>query len=190
MSATTPPVNFGLVYPGVYRSGFPTRHNLEFMKRLGLRTLVKLDASAYPDDVQEWIDQEGLHVQQCVLATNKEPFEVMDPSEIRRAIRTLKDPNAWPVMVHSLRGQSRIGVVIGCLRRMQRWTLAATFEEYRRYAGSAASLLDLQMIELHDASDAGRNDAADQGAAGDTREVVHADVTSADEMVTEDTASR
>ena len=52
--------------------------------------------------------------------------------------------------VHCLAGQRATGVLIGCMRRAQRWSLAAIFDEYRRYADKTASLLDLQTIELFD----------------------------------------
>ena len=148
----TAPVNFGLVSPGVYRSGFPSRHNLGFLQRLGLRTIVTLEEMAHPADVQAWIDTHGIVVKRYITIASKEPFHVADPVAIRRAIRTLLDPSAHPVMVHSMRGESRCGVVIGCLRKLQRWSLAATFDEYRRYAGPTAQQLDLQMIELTDVS--------------------------------------
>jgi len=148
-----PPINFNLVCPGVYRSGYPTRHNLQFLMRLKLRTIVSLEDTAYPDEVQTWIHENGIVVIYCAVTQSKEPFVVADPCEIRRAIRILLDPSSHPVLVHSLHGQSRVGVVVGCLRKLQRWSLAGIFEEYRRFAGSAASLLDLQVIELHSNSD-------------------------------------
>ena len=170
--ATTlaPPINFSLVCPGVYRSGFPTRHNLTFLQRLGLRTIIVLDSTAYQDDVQRWIDVCGITVIRCAIAQSKEPFVVADASEIRRAIRTVLDREMHPILVHSLRGQSRVGVVVGCLRRLQRWSLAGIFEEYRRFAGPAASLLDLQVIELHEADDdhvGGLNMRAETEQVGD-----------------------
>jgi len=43
-----------------------------------------------------------------------------------------------------------LGVIVGCLRKLQRWNLTAIFEEYRRYAGSKVRLLNEQFIELFD----------------------------------------
>ena len=45
---------------------------------------------------------------------------------------------------------SHVLQVVGCLRRLQRWSLSPTFDEYRRHAATASSLLDLQQIELFD----------------------------------------
>ena len=37
-----PPLNFALVMPGVYRSGFPVRRNFTFLARLQLRLVVAM----------------------------------------------------------------------------------------------------------------------------------------------------
>jgi len=42
------------------------------------------------------------------------------------------------------------GTVIGCLRKLQRWSLTSIFEEYRRFAGSKVRVLNEQFIELFD----------------------------------------
>ena len=148
----TPPLNFAHVGPGVYRSGFPGRHNLAFLQRLGLRTLVRLEAADYPQEVAAWIEAQGIQIVQCATARNREPFATMDHSMIITALCALLDQNNHPVLVHGLRGQQRTGVVIGCLRKLQRWSISAIFDEYRRHAAAAVSLLDLQQIELFDAT--------------------------------------
>ena len=38
------------------------------------------------------------------------------------------------------------GTVMGCLRKLQRWSLTAIFEEYRRYAGTKVRLLNEQVF--------------------------------------------
>ena len=76
----------------------------------------------------------------------------MDQAVLLTALRALLDHQNHPVLVHGLRGQQRTGVVVGCLRRLQRWSLSPTFDEYRRHAATASSLLDLQQIELFDPS--------------------------------------
>jgi tyrosine-protein phosphatase SIW14 len=150
--AITPPLNFAHVGPGVYRSGFPGRHNLTFLQRLGLRTLVRLEAAEYPPEVAAWIEEQGIRIVQCATTRNREPFVSMDQAVLLTALRALLDHQNHPVLVHGLRGQQRTGVVVGCLRRLQRWSLSPTFDEYRRHAATASSLLDLQQIELFDPS--------------------------------------
>jgi tyrosine-protein phosphatase SIW14 len=160
MALFAPPLNFALVSPGVYRSGFPTRHNLGFLQTLGIRTLLRIEDCAYPVELQDWIESVGIQVVDCILTPNQEPFFTMDHSIVATALRTALDRHEHPVLIHSLRGQQRAGVLVGCLRRLQRWSLAAIFEEYRRYAGPSSSLLDLQYIELFDLSLAQQQSAA------------------------------
>lgn len=159
MAAIASPMNYGMVSPGIYRSGFPSRHNVPFLQQLKLRTLVLLDdgkggkgSEAHTREVREWIEASGINVVNCTMSENKEPFVVMDPASVSNALRVLLDPMQHPVLVHSLRGGQRAGVLIGCLRRIQRWSIAATFEEYRRYSGANSCLLDMQYIELFDPS--------------------------------------
>lgn len=143
-----PPLNCGMVFPGVYRSGFPGRHNIAFLQRLGLRTLLRLVDCEYHPAVGEWIAESGVRVICCSMAPNQEPFVGPDSGTLSVALAAVQQPDLRPMLVHCLRGQQATGVLVGCLRRQQRWSLTATFDEYRRYAGPAASLLDLQMIEL------------------------------------------
>jgi len=35
-----PPLNFAMVAPGVYRSGYPNKRNFPFLRRLGLRSIM------------------------------------------------------------------------------------------------------------------------------------------------------
>jgi tyrosine-protein phosphatase SIW14 len=135
-----PPTNFAMVSPGVYRSGFPTHHNQAFLQRLGLRTIVNL------------ADEPGLaqrlEVVTCAVSASREPFVVPQIEEVHKALSVLLDQRRHPVLIHSLRGDSAVSVIIGVLRRLQRWSLSAIFDEYRRFASSgAAMLLDLQVIE-------------------------------------------
>jgi tyrosine-protein phosphatase SIW14 len=39
-----PPLNFALVGPGVYRSGYPNRKNFEFLKKLQLKSILYVDS--------------------------------------------------------------------------------------------------------------------------------------------------
>jgi protein tyrosine/serine phosphatase len=48
------------------------------------------------------------------------------------------------------KGKHRTGCVVGCLRKLQHWSQTSAFDEYRRFAGSKARVLDMQFIELFD----------------------------------------
>lgn len=44
--------------------------------------------------------------------------------------------------------QHRTGCVIGCMRKMQYWSLTSIIDEYCRFAGPRMRLLDQQFIEF------------------------------------------
>ena len=160
-----PPLNYGLVCPGVYRSGFPGKRNISFLQRLHLRTIIRLAEGEYSSEVKAWIASDNVHVLECVTKTNREPFWGMDTSALLHALRAVTSKSSSPVLVHCLRGAQATGVLVGCLRKLQQWALAVTFEEYRRYAGPSASLLDLQMIELLDVAELSRHAAPSKSAS-------------------------
>jgi tyrosine-protein phosphatase OCA1 len=47
-------------------------------------------------------------------------------------------------------GRYLSGVVIGCFRKLHKWSLVSIFEEYRRFAGSKFQQQNEQFIELFD----------------------------------------
>lgn len=129
--SSTPPLAFGAVCAGVYRSGFPTRHNLRFLERLNLQTMISLEPTPYQPVVRAWIERCGITIVECTLQPNQEPFVVMDLPTVQRALRLMRSSAHHPLLVHGLRGKHRTGCLVGCLRRAQCWSLAATFDEYR-----------------------------------------------------------
>ena len=42
----------------------------------------------------------------------------------------------------------RTGCMVGCLRKVQKWSITSIFDEYRRFAGTKVRTLDQQFIEL------------------------------------------
>lgn len=66
---------------------------------------------------------------------------------IRTALAVVLDRSHHPVLIHCNQGKHRTGCVVGCVRRAQRWSLISIFEEYRRFAGDKARVVDQQFIE-------------------------------------------
>lgn len=65
------PLNFELVSVGVYRSGFPTRRNIEFLRRLGLRCILRLSGKAYSPEVLDFIASSRIAVIDCSTEGNR-----------------------------------------------------------------------------------------------------------------------
>lgn len=78
------------------------------------------------------------------------------------ALEIILNPQNYPLAVMCNLGRHRtgkkfkiyiekkIGTVIGCLRKLQRWNLTSILFEYRRYAGNKVRLENEQFIELFD----------------------------------------
>lgn len=69
-----PPLNFSMVVPGVYRSGYPKEMNHPFLKLLRLKTLIYL----CPEDCNEanidFCQANNITIMQFGIQGNKEPF--------------------------------------------------------------------------------------------------------------------
>jgi tyrosine-protein phosphatase SIW14 len=87
------------------------------------------------------------------VSGNKEsPNAHMDPDVVLQVLEIILDPQAHPVLVHCNQGNHRVGCVMGLLRKLQRWSLTAIFDEYRRFAANKARIADLEYVELTDVS--------------------------------------
>lgn len=69
---------------------------------------------------------------------------------VTEALRILLNPDSLPAMVMSLHGTSLTGVVVGCLRKLRKWSMISIFEEYRRFCGTKVQQEYEQFIELFD----------------------------------------
>jgi tyrosine-protein phosphatase-like protein OCA2 len=108
----------------------------------------------------EWCQQHGIEVRHVLMQSAKEPFLENDPKLVAETLSYLLDSRNYPLLIHSNKGKHRwqdpaeraltcSGVVIGCLRRLQGWSLASIFNEYDRYAQGKGEG-DLQFIEAFD----------------------------------------
>ena len=163
-----PPENFAMVWRGVYRSGFPTKKNLAFLQQLRLRSILFLCPEEYPESHLGFLEEQGVQLLQFGVTGNKEPFDEIPEDVIRAALHAVMDPKNHPVLIHCNQGKHRTGCLVGCLRRMQRWSLVAICDEYRRFAGSKSRVVDQQFIERFrcEAPAAHASTAAEAHAAG------------------------
>ncbi|KAJ9458798.1 putative tyrosine-protein phosphatase [Diplonema papillatum] len=132
-----PPINFGMIMPNVYRSGCPTKENFPFLKRLGLRCVLYVGTETLPAGYDLMKRQEIVEKMLVVpMEANKEPFITVPPEDISNALSILLNKELHPVLLHSMKGRNRAGVIVGCLRKLQGWSLVSIYEEYDRYRGS------------------------------------------------------
>ncbi|KAG0023388.1 hypothetical protein BGZ81_008152 [Podila clonocystis] len=145
-----PPLNFALVAPGIYRSGHPNKHNFPFMRKLGLKVIVQMSEEPYAPDLVEFLERENIRRIHYKIEGNKEPFIEIDEQVISSALVNILDARNHPLLIHCAKGKHRIGCLIGCLRKIQNWSMTSIFDEYRRFAGSKV-LADQEFIEIFSA---------------------------------------
>ena len=160
-----PPINFSMVCglcstlddlmlqvtSGVYRSGYPNARNFAFLRKLGIRTIVNLCREPYLPPNQAFVQETGIAFVQVKLYENIEPFLRASNALIGQAVTILSDPKMHPVLVHCTKGGNKTGVVVGCLRKLQCWSLTSILAEFRRFT-EGDSPMDEQVIEQFDAS--------------------------------------
>ncbi|KAG2205976.1 hypothetical protein INT47_005294 [Mucor saturninus] len=132
-----PPLNFAMIASGVYRSGHPNKQNFAFLRKLGLKTIMYFAMEDYPSEMQHFVEQEGIEVLHYKTEGNKEPFIEVNPEDISHALVKLLDKRSHP------------GCLVGCLRKIQRWSMTSIFDEYRKFAGTKV-LADQEFIETFD----------------------------------------
>lgn len=104
----------------------------------------------YPDENVAFLKANGINFFQVGMSGNKEPFINVSYATITKALEVVLNPANHPLLIHCNRGKHRTGCLVGCIRRLQNWSLTMIFDEYRRFSFPKARPLDQQLIELYD----------------------------------------
>lgn len=145
-----PPDNFAMVNSWLYRSSFPKKKHFPFLKTLGLKSVLTLILEEYPEQNTKFLDEEGIIFYQFGIPGNKEPFVQIPDDKIAAALVTMLDRRNHPMLIHCNKGKHRTGCLIGCLRKLQSWSLTTIFDEYRRFSFPKSRSMDQEFIELFD----------------------------------------
>lgn len=151
-----PPDNFAMVNSWLYRSSFPKKKHFPFLRTLGLKSVLTLILEEYPEQNTEFLDDEGITFYQFGIPGNKEPFVQIPDDKIAAALVTMLDRRNHPMLVHCNKGKHRTGCLIGCLRKLQSWSLTTIFDEYRRFSFPKSRSMDQEFIELFDETEVWR----------------------------------
>jgi tyrosine-protein phosphatase OCA1 len=147
--ALIPPANYSAVEEGLYRSGMPVEINFPFLESLHLRTLLHMSTEHLSLPLQRFLDDQNIDV--IELGQAGKALEPVSSDAVLSAMSYILDPRRAPVYVMCSQGRYRTGTVIGCLRKLQRWSLASVFEEYRRHAERDKVRISTELfIELFD----------------------------------------
>lgn len=147
--ALIPPANYGAVEEGLYRSGMPVEINFPFLESLHLRTLLHMSTEELSLPLQRFLEDQ--HIDVVKLGQAGKALEPVSPDAVLSAMSYILNPDCAPVYVMCSQGRYRTGTVIGCLRKLQCWSLASVFEEYRRHAERDKVRISTELfIELFD----------------------------------------
>ncbi|XP_063931631.1 uncharacterized protein LOC135143654 [Zophobas morio] len=145
-----PPLNFAMVEPGIYRSGYPGKKNFPFLKQLNIKTIICLDPVQYRNE--DYLIAENVKLFQYPVNKNKEPLTLIPQYLLADALSRMLDKANYPILVHCNKGKYRVGCAVGCLRKLQNLSKTFIFAEYQKFSGAKARVLDQQYIELFDVS--------------------------------------
>ncbi|KAJ2785567.1 tyrosine-protein phosphatase siw14 [Coemansia interrupta] len=143
-----PPVNFAMIAPGIYRSGFPSTKSHPFLLQLGLRTIIYVYDGSCLDYHEKFARENQINFKHFRVAANKEPFEEMDHALVAEILAEVLDTRNHPLLIHCNRGIRRVGCLVGCIRKLQAWAMTAIFDEYQRFSGTKIRISDQEFIEV------------------------------------------
>ncbi|KAI1330770.1 hypothetical protein F5Y16DRAFT_342934 [Xylariaceae sp. FL0255] len=126
------PANFGMVLPGLYRSGYPQALDFPFIQRLRLKTIVTLVNKEFPDGYQDFIYTNRITHKVFDMAGTKK--EAISEETMRAIFAVVSNPKNYPLLIHCNQGKHRTGCVVGVIRKHGRWSTERIIEEYIQFA--------------------------------------------------------
>lgn len=136
-----PPLNFGLVETGLYRSGHPQPVNFPFLESLNLKTIIYVGEKTDNYDYYRWLRHNGIRLVHvplsgtCRGAADEDERSCSLNNALSHVLSIVVRAENAPILIHSNKGKHRVGVAVAAVRaRLQGWVLAAVYDEYARYA--------------------------------------------------------
>jgi protein tyrosine/serine phosphatase len=135
---TAPPItNFHEVRPGLYRGAHPDDAGLDYLKSIGVKTIVDLEVADLVEAMPWDITGEEKAAKARGIVWLHEPMSAFElglsdrfDNEIESILAVLKDKAQGPVYVHCKHGQDRTGLVIGLERVLiEGWNPADAHDE-------------------------------------------------------------
>ncbi|KAJ9475535.1 putative tyrosine-protein phosphatase OCA1 (putative) [Pseudozyma hubeiensis] len=128
---------------------FCQRHNIQFLhfglRRWGSASLTSSSSSSPP--ASPMLDLSFLHTS-TLTTTSSSPTLTEDL--VKDSLQLLLTSSHHPILVTDTSGIHEIGVLLGCLRKLQRWNFATILLEYRHFAGNRARATNERFVEMFD----------------------------------------
>ena len=146
-----PPRAFGRVETNVYRSNrFSSNASFDFIDKLNLKTVVDLSLEEIPAAASAFFNARSIHLVQLGRQRTSHA-QPLSEEMVKDAIECVLDVRKHPLLVMCTTGIHITGAVIGCLRRLQQWSLTSIIDKYRNQAGNVKTKFEYeQFIELFD----------------------------------------
>ncbi|KAG7877525.1 hypothetical protein KL937_004720 [Ogataea polymorpha] len=148
-----PPDNFAFVEDGLYRCSALDAINAPFLETLGLSTIVWLDEEKPPRAINQYIEDNRVRLchlkESSVIPEDTDSMRFQDwmvlrPTLVAETFQILLDYQTY----HDCLLVDRSEVVIGLLRRIQRWSYSSISNEYRLFANNKANYAVENYLEL------------------------------------------
>jgi protein tyrosine/serine phosphatase len=121
---------FDQVAKGFYRGGQPGRQGFEYLKQLGVKTVINLRAE---NQEAEEVKSLGLHYVHLPLRS----WAHVPESKIQMFFQVLRERDSYPVFVHCEHGADRTGFMVGLYRiAFQDWSADRAYQEARAHGMS------------------------------------------------------
>ncbi|EFC47199.1 predicted protein, partial [Naegleria gruberi] len=141
------PDAFGMVEDGIYRSSVPkAEKQFQYLKTLNLKTILFLSQEIILKSFTSFLEEEKIDLIELGLLISNRTLNDL----IKEALEILMDKSYHPIMVVCSSGIHLTGTLIGCLRKLQDWSLTSIFTEYECFAGNNSRHIDQQFIEMFD----------------------------------------
>jgi len=128
-----PPDAFGIVESEVYRSSAPQPANLEFLRTLKLKTAVILSPEAPTKPLLTFLEENEIRVMNLGLKGWKPGVDWRPVSEelVKEGLELILNKSSLPILVMCTAGINQTGILVGCLRKLQRWNFNSVIDEVR-----------------------------------------------------------
>jgi protein tyrosine/serine phosphatase len=133
-TSTIPILNLAKVQDGIYRGAQPNTKGVQFLRQLGVRTILDLNNAPgeLAQEMQDAMDN-GIRVISIPLSGFVGPV----PADEDKVQAALRDPSLRPIFVHCEHGADRTGLAIALFRvKHDNWIPQVAHDEWMRYGHS------------------------------------------------------
>ena len=138
-----PPLRFSLVEEGIYRGAYPSLTNYRFLKRLQLCSIVSLLPEEPTQDLLDWCEANKVQCHHRHVTVFRDEI-TLTHERAAELLQLVISADRQPVYLHCLDGGQVTGVIIMCLRKLQRWSMPPASNEFARFMRKGSNDTPLQ----------------------------------------------